>query len=495
MKKFLIIMLLLASLGPAASFGERPFDIEEYGSADELATALVRVISGESPARSGIENIRLALLPTGTARTDVFSAVSKRLTATESLWVLPPAEASAFIRRKRDAGPSLISEMIRTFGLDLVVTVREHFSEGKALVLVRIFFSDQSKSAATLAGFVPSVMPKPWKPGAQGAENAQWSGFPSLPVNVRYFEYADLDGDGVREYIFSNGEMLSVYRLEPSGWRLVWTEQHAGIRSRPRHISLSAADVNGDGRSEVFVTGMEKGIASSYISEYRGAELVRVAETTGFLRPVPYPGKEALLLGQGFSESGFYAGVPKEYKWDGKGYVQGHEFVLPKGVALFGTAFADFGELSLLLVTLDEKGRFRIFSGDNAVWESQERYGAVETVAVESSGDIYDIRQRAVVMAGIELLDIDHDGKDEVLVPRNIGATVFKPAKEAEMHILSWTGARLEETGRIKGLPGPALDYQVVRRDESDIDILVLVQTEGGSFSGPASRLMRLSLK
>lgn len=494
-KGLLLVALLLIFLLPRATLADRPYDIEEFGSVDELASTVVHeILAGVSPA-SGIKKIKLAVIPVGASRTGVFSALSRRLSAIEGLWLLEQAAATAFIEQKKEAGPLLIPEMMKTFGLDLIVTVREHPVEGKGLVLARIFYSEKGRQPATLSAFIPPVRMKMEGGGPIWSEDAEWTELPALPVAARYFESADLDGDGAAEYLFSDGERLFVYRLEASGWQEVWAEQPHTIKSMPRHIALSISDINGNGRPEIFVVAMERGRVSSSVWESRGNEFVRVSDMPGFLRAISFPGRGGLLLWQGFSENSFYAGVPREYVWTEKGYMPGPEFRLPKGAALFGFSVADFGEPSPLLVSLDEKGRFRIFSRDTTVWESQERYGAAETVAVESSADIYTIRQKAAIMGRVVALDIDMDGSDEIIIPRNVGATIFRTAREAEIHILSWTGARLEQTGYIKGLRGQVLDYQVVGTAREGLKILALVHRDGGAFSKPASRLVWLPVR
>lgn len=494
MRRLLLFLSLLMILAPAGSFAEKPFDVDEYLSIDELAAAIVsRVPAAQKPVGSSTKKIRMAVVPVRAGKSRVVSGLTRRLGATERFFVLDPAATTAFVREKKQAGSAMVAEMMRTFGLDAVVAVREYPSDGKPLVLARIFFGEDGRQSDTLVALLalPGVEAAGEKTPAQ--EQGRWVSAPDLPIAARYVATADLDADGAAEYVFSDGERLHVYRIESAGWRKVWAEERGGIKGGGKHLALDVADVNGNNRPEIFVTVMDGGKVSSSVFEAQGETFQRIAEIPGFLRVLSYPERGVVLIGQEYSENRFYAGTPLEYAWSGSGYAAGAEFPLPKDVAPYGLAAADFGESSPLLVALDAKDRLRVYSRGTLVWESQEKYGATETTAVESTGDIYNVRQKVTIKGRIAVVDLDGDGKEDVLVPRNIGASVFTAANEAEIHGLAWTGARLERTLRIKGLPGRILDFQALQT-AAGMQIIVLVDINGGMFSKPATRLMTYTM-
>ena len=115
-------------------------------------------------------------------------------------------------------------------------------------------------------------------------------------------------------------------------------------------------------------------------------------------------------------------------------------------------------------MALSEKNHLRVYSRETLVWESQERYGGTETAAVESSADIYNVEQKVSIKGRMFAVDIDGDGKDELIIPRNMGATVFTTAKESEVYAMEWTGARLEQRPQSGRRRGPVLDLQMVRQ-------------------------------
>jgi len=54
--------------------------------------------------------------------------------------------------------------------------------------------------------------------------------------------------------------------------------------------------------------------------------------------------------------------------------------VLPKGTDLYSFVYADFGEGHPLLVSFDNDRHLVVYSGDTALWKSEERYNTFETV-------------------------------------------------------------------------------------------------------------------
>ena len=78
-------------------------------------------------------------------------------------------------------------------------------------------------------------------------------------------------------------------------------------------INVDSADINGNGRPEIFVTAMFGGKVFSYVIEFQEGGYRRIADVPGFLRVLQYPGKGAVLIGQAYDPVTFFAGQPKVY--------------------------------------------------------------------------------------------------------------------------------------------------------------------------------------
>jgi hypothetical protein len=116
---------------------------------------------------------------------------------------------------------------------------------------------------------------------------------------------------------------------------------------------------------------------------------------------------------------------------------------------------------------------------------------AISKPAAESDNKSRRVRLRGRILA----LDFNNDGKDEILLPKNIGESFLSAYSGAELHGLRWTGARLDEVWGIKDLPGPVLDFQVIRQDQNVAQIITLVKIKGGFFSKDREQVMIFSVK
>ena len=151
-------------------------------------------------------------------------------------------------------------------------------TEGKLLAMARIFYAEEARQLDTIVALVDEKSGKEVLrrhqtflcPGpCWGAES---SAAPELPFLARAVTYGDFEGNGKPVYAFSDGTRLHLYRNEPSGWHEVWTEttgMHDAIKlewfglssqadpaSTMQHINIDSADINGNGRPEIFVTAM-----------------------------------------------------------------------------------------------------------------------------------------------------------------------------------------------------------------------------------------------
>jgi hypothetical protein len=343
-----------------------------------------------------------------------------------------------------------------------------------------------------------------------------------VPVDTQLFATGDFDGDGRIEYALLDTERLHIYRLDPTEWREVWTEAvpreylRVALEQKDwvyvedpsahiQYINLDTADINGDGRPEIFVTAMLNGKAFSYAVQFQDGAFRRIAEVPGFLHVITYPGRGTLLIGQDYDPDKFFSGKPKQYTWSGGKYVPGDELPVPQGMGLYGVAFAEMGEKNLLMVAFDEGDHLIVYSQDTPLWKSEEKYGVISRYVRKPATGVAAVLSKTAAesdkslrqqLAGrIMTLDIGNDGRDEIIVPKNRGEAFLSSSKGAELHGLRWTGARLDSVWSIKDLPGPVLDVQLQRQSNSNAQIFALVKIKGGLFSKDRQQVMIFSLK
>lgn len=497
MKKILMSLVsVLIAFSATAFAAEKALDLAEYASYTELASAVTEYFFGDRVGgiAPSSKKIRLGIIPVKIVRSENIAGLVRALTETGKFEILDLKESTAFIQNKKINDPAFVREMRKTYNLDAVLSVRTVNADGKMLFITRMFSTDQAKSDNLFTAFLDQqkgpvdVSTSAASAGISGVAKS----LPVLPFAVQLFAVADLDSDGVLEYVFSDGHKIHIYRQEPTGWRRIWTDPDSSDLTKNLHMEV--ADINGTGRPQIFVTLMLKGKVSSAVYEEHQGTYRRIAVLPGFARILTYPGRGALLLVQTFDEKRFFGGTPRQYTWSGKEYTAGTEFPLPKNVILYGFEVADFGEAQPLLVSLEDKNHIRVYSRETFVWESRERYGGTDIIAIESGTDTYNTQLQVAIKGRFYICDVDGDGREELLVPKNIGGTVFAAPHEAEIDALEWTGARFEHKLSLKNVPGAILDFQIVPHSGKDMEIFVLIQPKGGAFSKALPRMVAYSV-
>jgi hypothetical protein len=486
--------------------------VQEKTSLAVLKKQMLQPKAGDR-ARITPKGIGLAILPLRGDKPEIIKDLATRLGELGRFTITPNDKVSAFLTDRKQRDASLIKEMGSAFSLDAVVAVGIYPTEGKYLIHSRLFSADDGKPIDTITALLNLTS----KREALGdvrpffAPVKDLSGkLPDLPVDARYFVMADLDGDGAVEYVFSNEKKLSVYRAEKSGWKEVWTESVDKKEQEMQQFRIDVADINGNGRPEIFVTRMLNDKVSSYVLEFENGSFRRIADIPGFLRVLQYPGRGTVLIGQDYDPDRFFGGQPREYAWSGGAYTPGAPVVLPKGTDLYSFVFADFGEGHPLLVSFDKDRHLVVYSGDMALWKSEERYNTVETVLTKPltgidaavGSDSADFN-RANIMPGpmidksrlvringrLIAVDLYGSGKDDLVVAKNSPQAFLGGYKGGELETLTWTGVRLEPRWTVKDLAGPVLDIQVSRPDKAAVQVNGLVKVSGGILSKDTLRV------
>ncbi len=271
----------------------------------------------------------------------------------------------------------------------------------------------------------------------------------------------DVDGNGIRELVVSDGSSIRVYSLKDEP-REIWFIKG---RSRERHLSIDILDVNGNGMAEIFVTSMiERGDSqriSSFVVEYDPAEGYRRIESgmPYFLR---VSGNSLLM--QKFDRYRIFSASVYEGQWQGGHYQTGRLLRLPVGLNIYGFTFVDWGKDGHpILLTFDDRGYLYLYDEDlNMKWKSDKSYGVFAFSFELDTGSMDGLESRWFVRG--RLISVETDtGQKVVLLNRNPVAT-FMPglgSGKAEVSSLSWNDGRMNEKVIVSELPGNITDYWV----------------------------------
>ncbi len=488
--------------GEVIGRAEVPVGTAEVLSLSETTSTAVVTDRVQDPkpgdkARITPKKIKLAILPVRADRPEIIQGLAERLNELGRFTLLDSAKAAEFLRGKKQRDDSLIREMSKAFNLDVIAAVGVYPAEGgKILVTTRLYYADEARSLDTIVAMIDLKTKKDTfgevKPYFLPMK-VDKSSITNLPFDAQLFAAADLEGNGELEYVFSDGTRLHIFRRNAMGWHEEWVEPEPPLSDEVQHINLDIADINGDGRPQIFVTEMRSGKVVSYVVELRNGTYQRIADVPGFLRVIAYPGMGRILIGQDYDPRTFYAGPPRQYDWANGRYALGREISLPSELSFYGFVFANVGEASPVLVALTDKDHVAVYSKDARIWRSEEAYPSIgislnkpvtDPVGVisQSVGESQS-SQKVRITGRVFALDVNGDGKDEIILVKNIGDTFLKSYTNADIVSLGWTGARLEQRWIVKDVEGAVPDFQVIPQGGMGANILALVKTPGGLFA------------
>jgi hypothetical protein len=459
-------------------------------------------------ARITPKKLGLALVPIRADHPEIVQGLAVRLKENGRFTVLDSEKGAAFLSDKKQHDAAMIKEMGKTFALDVVTTIEIHPSDGKYLVTVGIYYSDDARPLDTIVAMLDLSTKRDalgeiepfFSPFGKGKSDTE-----DLPFDAELFSAADLEGTGSLQYIFSDGARIHIFKLGTSGWKEMWAQSIDYTSSEMQHLNLDTADINNNGKPEIFVTGMLNGKVVSIVIEFRDGFYQQIADVPGFLRVVTSFRKGSILVGQAYDPVSFFTGLPQQYAWLDGNYVPYADFALPEGVGLYGFAYVEAGETNPLLVVFDKKDRLLVYSNRAVIWKSEEKYPAVRKSVIKpvtgidlvfSPSPAETDKARMVKISGrIFTIDLNGDGREDILLPKNSGGTFLTRHNKAEFFGLGWTGTRLEQRWNIPKIPGVVLDYHMVRQQGSGAQILALVMDLGGIFSSDSVRVMTFATK
>jgi hypothetical protein len=334
--------------------------------------------------------------------------------------------------------------------------------------------------AATTGGFAAVGSIAPTDMAVEGI----WKSQP-YKTAINGMALGDVDGDNRIEVVFVSKDQIYVHRLENERLLKIWEKK--GKRHQT-FLGVDVADVNGNGRAEVFVTNVEGSgqRLASFVLEWDGADFKQVSkDDPWYYRVKDVPGRGKVLYGQKRNVDNLFASHVYELAWQNGEYDAGERLKLPKRVNVFGFTLGDAmnnGQESI--IAYDESDKIRIYdiSGDEQ-WKSDERYGgsmnyleyAMHMSGAQGDVGFYFLPQRIFVK------DLNNDGINEVIVSHNkgsIGELFSRLRHFTNGHVTSLFWNRYElyrnlQTPRVKGYIS---DFCIGDYDHDGTDEVVVAQ-------------------
>ena len=300
----------------------------------------------------------------------------------------------------------------------------------------------------------------------------------NFAMDLRGFDIGDVDGDGKAEIIIADKSEVKVFRRD--GTRLNKLATIKMLVRAPVH-SVNTADLNGNGRAEIYISASDPDFPGSSAVEWDGQKFVDLfRDVRWYIRPIEVPGLGLVLAGQAAGMLAVEPGIYVLSVVDGKFHIQ-QRLPVPKDINLFDFVYANLdGTGKHELVALDSSFKLRVIQNGTTVWKSDERFagtkrfiGGEPTMRRESNpfaNDEVDAVgerfKRIFLPSRILVTDVDNDGADDIIINRNPESlsTVAQNLIQypsGTLVGLKWNGIGLEELWRTKKIGGYVVDYQV----------------------------------
>ena len=315
-------------------------------------------------------------------------------------------------------------------------------------------------------------------------------------------DIGDLDGDGRNEVVLITSTKVMVYRREAQGLKPLAT--YSGTKA-DRFLTVSAVDVNRDGKCRVFVTNLKKhnqvgpeiaesvtgtrGFTEDVASfglELKGGKLEPVGTPVPyFLNGVVLPKRGKVLLGQekGDSSQGAFKPGIFEMQIRGGKIATSIPVNVPSKCNVFNFAVADLknDHMDEYIVVDPSNHLFVLNAAGDVLWKS-DRIFATTTGRLE--GKVNDRRfndvENVFLPCSIQVTDLNGDGIPEIVVTRNIdNPSRFLPDSmkyydKGEVVSLSWDNAGMVENWKTREIAGMVTALRVADMENTGKAQLVL---------------------
>lgn len=335
-----------------------------------------------------------------------------------------------------------------------------------------------------------------------------------LPVEIVAMDVGDLDGDGMQEMVSASKTEVQVFHFKEGIFESIGKYD---LRPTFKIHAVTLADLDGDKKSEIYISANERFRISSLIMTWSAKDGIRTLteDIPWYLRPVFMPGGGMVLLGQGASSDatkGYLGNGVFRLVAEGKptAFRRGPRLPLPDSINLFDFAWADLdGNKVVETVAVNHNEKLLVYDGENKlIWVSDHNFGGSqnyigpsrsETNSRDSANAAIDLdadRELSFLPTRIIARDIDGDGKQEIIVGRNKRDSYtflrnYRSYSGGDIACLSWQDSGLKEVWHTNTIPGYVADYSFTlpladtRKNEGkSVGQLYVGQIPGSSFLG-----------
>lgn len=372
----------------------------------------------------------------------------------------------------RDYEPRRLSEIAKGLNADVMLMFSTPVKDGNRFLNVKLYWVDSINilnEMEVTSGAIESSKDMKALITINPFDTEPWGSYDIERGEL--IAVGDVDGDGFRELVVSDGRDIRVYSIKDEPKEVWFIKGH----SHQRILSIDVLDLNNNGKAEIFVTsisGMEGTIAvdeSRFKSASIGAISSFVIEydpTEGYRRikeglPYFFRVSNGRLLMQGFNPDEIFAGYVYEGIWRNGEYITGEPLKLPDGIDIYDFTFVDWkGNGDIYLISFDDDGYLRLYKGGELIWGGKSSYGRpyltfeVQTHSVVNPVKKWSIKNRLVPIR-------TERGQEIIVVKRNplVSRIPGLGYSDADVYAIWWNGEIMEERLIVDELAGAITDY------------------------------------
>ena len=341
------------------------------------------------------------------------------------------------------------------------------------------------------------------KVGSQGLIKAK-EGFQEKAIgHVQTFrttivgiDAGDVDGDGRNELVFIDSDTVYIYK-----WMETRFAEFRTIKGKyfPNYVYLSVADLDGNGKAEIYVSNVSESGVSSFALEWRSGGFTTIAKgQKWFFRVVDLPEKGKTLIGQGQLIGGGFSRPAYILKRDGTNFAKDESLRLPDKANVFNFIQGNIADKNTVqtFVLSPETEYLLLFDEDGEeTWRGEDKFGGIDTHIVVPESSQGNEEERWIYLSPpIFLYDIDDDGLQEVVICKNKSSvsrllTKVRMFSSGKLHFLAWNKLDLATKWETKKMPGPIIGYCLKDVDnDGNNEVVIAVVLRSKSISGKSRR-------
>lgn len=353
-------------------------------------------------------------------------------------------------------------------------------------------------------------VPTPEVPATQAAppkNKGLWTSNP-FKGTISALATADVDGDGRIDIVVAHGNKIVVQTKD--GQRL---SRLAVFDAGKRHtiISLDAGDINGNTKSEIFVTRRNaQGKLDGVVLEWNGTSLAPIAAGQRlYFRIITDPETGPMLIGQRpgtpmsndtgglYADPHFLPGV-FELTWTGKAFRTGRRLPIPKNLNIYwftrGDIFNDGSTRTIAYSPMDE---LRISDpAGSPQWAGKETFGGSPMFLKAPSLTDGRSKDRTYLAQRLVVADLDNDGNMEVVTAHNRDAVRglverFRNYTRGRMIALSWNQVNMKTIWSGEEIGGYISDFSLVDLNgDGKLEAVYAIVTNTGLTQSKSSNIV-----